>query len=170
MQIHDIRTLEHLTDEEFWDLAFASAFPTVTASSAHTSTASLPPESSRSLIHEAYIRCDALYAFPLVALHEILPMQQHTTPLPGSPDWMLGLVAWRGHILATIDLRAYLSVDATLTQDPVLLIAHHNQDLRAFVASVTPTTSLEDDASTVLNVADLFHDITRCLEKKPTNE
>lgn len=115
MQIPDIYALEHLSDEEFWDLAFTKAF-SASSSPSRTPFAHLSPDTpsmsaeqqEAQLSPETLIVCDDAYAFPLNALYEIISAPQHITFLPDSPPWMMGLIAWRGRVLATIDLRAYL--------------------------------------------------------------
>ena len=138
MQIPDIYTLEHLSDEEFWDIAFTKAFSTP---STRIPFAHLPPgsyamsegqqEAATQLSLEPSLVCDGRYAFPLHALYEIISMPQHITFLPDTPAWMMGLIAWRGRVLATINLHAYLhrttsnlNVNQHIKQD-----VHTNQDV-----------------------------------------
>ena len=165
MQIPDIYTLEHLSDEEFWDLAFTQAFstPSTRTPFAHLSpgTHAMPPEQrevATQLSPEPSLVCDGRYAFPLHALYEIISMPQHFTFLPDTPAWMMGLIAWRGRVLATINLHAYLhnitgnlNVNQHVNQDiPVhqdeninLLIAHHADTILAFATTLSTVSTFE---------------------------
>ncbi len=124
--------LEHLTDEEFWDHAFAKAHATHPTSALATIAAPT----------QEYLACatcqlrNERYILPLAALHEIVPVPQHVTFLPDVPLWMLGIVSWRGETVAAIDLEAYLAKsEAMPLGGRNLLIAHHDELLMAFCVS-----------------------------------
>lgn len=181
MQTHDPYALEHLSDEEFWDLAFAKAFPDAqlrSLASPISPDAQTLPSSQQHLpaAEEMYVVCDDAYAFPLTALYEIINMPQHISFLPDTPSWMSGLMAWRGHVLATIDLYAYLLKESKETKHAVpahersLLIAHHGDTLLAFAAIVEQTVSLSTSTHTILDVTALFEDIEDQLKKIKTHE
>src|SRR5205823_8477882 len=46
---------------------------------------------------------------PLTALYEVVRPPHQLALLPAIPEWMPGIVAWRGETIAVIDLDAYLS-------------------------------------------------------------
>lgn len=53
----------------------------------------------------------ARYGVPMPALDEVLGLPP-VSPVPGTPPWVLGVVNWRGRVLATLDLRPLLGVAA----------------------------------------------------------
>jgi len=50
-----------------------------------------------------YSRCGVGLAVPLTALREVLPGMPTTTPLPFSPNWLLGIFPLRNEILGLVD-------------------------------------------------------------------
>lgn len=91
----DIRHLERMNNEEFWDYARqrARAVPTPT-------------------LHTEYLECklsDGVCLLPLHYLSEALPPPSHLAALPGTPRWMAGLMAWHGETIAVVELDAYIS-------------------------------------------------------------
>lgn len=44
------------------------------------------------------------------------------TPLPGVPGYVAGIVAWRGQVLAVLDLRALLSLNVNRLTEPAAII------------------------------------------------
>src|SRR5438876_7854625 len=99
--------LEQLSDEEFWRYA--------------RKLASTINRARTGVIHHApteHLVCKLSRGYclvPLTALYEVVqpPQGRHKTYpytlLPAVPQWMLGLVAWRGETIAVIDLDAYLT-------------------------------------------------------------
>lgn len=184
MQTPDIYALEHLNDDEFWDLAFARAFP---ASPARPPFAHLSPDMHSTAVgqHEAmlespvHIVCNDACAFPLHALYEIIAVPEHLSFLPDTPSWMMGLIAWRGRILATIDLHMYLHdaireaiPDIHLSENTSLLIAHHDETILAFAATVGQTVNLTASGDTYqhIDIAALFKDVVQHLERSISHE
>jgi chemotaxis signal transduction protein len=113
------RFLEELSDEAFWNYAFevAQAIPS-------------PPTEP-----DTYILCEPgneRYLLPLDLLQEVVSAPHNYTILPDAPAWMLGLAAWRGEVIAVIDLTTYLvsinGVSCTVpsSADGVVLAAHLN--------------------------------------------
>ena len=164
MQIPDIYSLEHLSDEEFWDIAFTKAFSTPSTQipfahlSLDTHTMPTQQETEAHVSPETALVFDGRYSFPLHALYEIISMPQHITFLPDTPAWMMGLTAWRGRILATIDLHTYMHTtmssqdihqhinqDVHVHQDEYfnLLIAHHADTILAFATTVSTISTFE---------------------------
>ena len=92
--------LEQLSDREFWDYAQSLA------NQKHA-----PPASG-----EEALECQTeqgRYLLPLRALREIVAPPHKLTFLPQCPSWMLGITAWRGHIIPVVDLASYFSVHKT---------------------------------------------------------
>lgn len=52
------------------------------------------------------------YAVPAVDVAEVLPVPPRTR-VPGAPEWVAGVVNWRGHVLPVADLRPLLGVPAS---------------------------------------------------------
>jgi len=174
MQTPDIYALEHLSNEEFWDLAFTKAFPASQERPPTYFSSDANSSSQNALVgDEVFVVCDDTYTFPLASLYEIIPIPSTMTFLSGTPHWMMGLIAWRGRILATIDLRAYLipsTQDSPSEQERSLLIAHHDDTLLAFATAVGQTVFRTDIAYTILDAAALFNDIVQHLEKRSIDE
>ena len=104
--------LEQLSDEEFWDYA--------------RQLARQVPAAARP---EEYLTCklsrgDCL--IPLTALYEVVRPPHRPALLPAIPEWMPGVVAWRGETIAVIDLDAYLSgYPADFSNEGMLLVASY---------------------------------------------
>lgn len=130
--------LEELSNEEFWDYAFEAARP---ATASPTSPA---PQREEFLICEIGTQYCML---PLTALLEVLPIPQHFTKLPASPQWMIGMIAWRGETLAVIDLMAYLANDIPPAGiNGQLLIAHIDDlTLGLVVSAMSEITAIDSE-------------------------
>ncbi len=92
--------LEQLSDLEFWDYAQSLA------NQKHT-----PPATG-----EETLECQTehgRYLLPLGALREVVPPPHKLTLLPRCPSWMLGITAWRGHVIPVVDLASYFSTHKT---------------------------------------------------------
>lgn len=134
-----VRSLEQLSDEAFWQYAFNAA----------NSLPHLSPEP------DTYVVCQmssGSWLLPLDALHEIISASQPCTRLPATQRWMLGLMAWRGDIIAVIDLDAYL---CTLQELPysgsthaegLLLITRMDTCLLAFYINAIGETMTINEA------------------------
>jgi chemotaxis signal transduction protein len=127
--------LEHLSDDEFWKLA-AEAAGTVPVAAART---------------DNYLVCGLRQGpcmLSLAHLHEVVSPPYQFTRLPASPRWMLGITAWRGEMIAVIDLEAFLLDKNALPLadrlDGILLIAgDQNVTLGLLVSSVASTITLD---------------------------
>jgi chemotaxis signal transduction protein len=95
------RRLEQLSDDEFWAYARRLAVSAPLAS---------PPEEYLTCVLSRETGWQCL--IPLATLYEIVRPPHRIAPLPAIPAWMKGLVAWRGEIIAVVDLNAYLSGDS----------------------------------------------------------
>jgi chemotaxis signal transduction protein len=92
------RKLEQLSDDEFW--AYARRL-------AASAPLAAPPEEYLTCVLSSGKGKQCL--IPLGTLYEIVLPPHRIAPLPAMPPWMEGVVAWRGEIIAVVDLYAYLS-------------------------------------------------------------
>jgi chemotaxis signal transduction protein len=127
--------LEHLSDDEFWKLAAEAA-------------GAVPVAPARA---DNYLVCGLRQGpcmLSLAHLREVVSPPYQFTRLPASPRWMLGITAWRGEMIAVIDLEAFLLDKNALPLadrlDGILLIAS-DQDiaLGLLVSSVASTITLD---------------------------
>ncbi|GAC1378380.1 MAG: hypothetical protein NVS4B7_06360 [Ktedonobacteraceae bacterium] len=126
--------LEQLSDEEFWNYArqLAHAVPSGTQP-------------------EEYLECTLSQGrclVPLTALYEVVLPPHNFALLPAIPQWMIGIIAWRGETIACIDLNAYLvnapSEHGTLLHEGVLLVVKHAEiPLGLLVSAIGQATSLQ---------------------------
>lgn len=131
--ISQVTSLEQLSDEEFrlYAKQIADAAPSQAS----------PQE---------YLRCGLLQGqclIPLTALFEVLPPPYRYTLLPAMPVWMYGILAWRGEVVAVIDLAAYLLGHAPLIPQntSTLLIAdHEGLPVGLLLPTVEATLALDD--------------------------
>ncbi len=124
--------LEGLSDQGFWRYAteLASAAPTT------------------KLEIGQYLECELEQKrciLPLAVLREVISPPHQITLLPSIPAWMLGITAWRGEIIATVDLDAYLTqCPARLCSDSILLVIQRDGiTLGLFVAAVRSIPALD---------------------------
>ncbi|SRR5579884_1727041 len=87
--------LEQLSNDDFWRLAvdIAQVAPMAQVAS------------------DDYLECVLAHGrclLPLVVLREIVSPPYYFSRFPATPVWMVGIGAWRGEIIAVIDLDAYL--------------------------------------------------------------
>lgn len=138
---NQIGFLEKLTDQQFWDYAQSLA----TQKSAPLVTGAEALECQTEQGH---------YLLPIRVLREVVAIPYKVTLLPLSPSWMLGLTAWRGHVIPVVDLASYLIPHPTHKPDatqpiyppsnPILLILDEaNVLLGLQVASVGSIITLE---------------------------
>ena len=70
-----------------------------------------PPPEERVVQLCAFVVGEEEYALDIMRVDEILPPQR-TTPFPGAPAWVTGVLQIRGTVLPVIDVRARLSAKA----------------------------------------------------------
>jgi chemotaxis signal transduction protein len=118
-------------------------------------------------------------AVPLVDVVEILPVGR-VTPLPGTTAPVVGVVAWRGRVLAAHSLGSPASSGATAAQPvivvgdartPIALVVDAIDDIRQIAAAAVPdgteqpatdlpTLGITSDAIAVLDVPALRRRVT----------
>ena len=134
----DARLLEQMTDEEFWQRARMEA--------ARAATVHSPPESVA--LHQ-YLECELQRGkcfAPLHAVEAVIPASSPLARLPFAPRWLHGVQAWRGEIVAVVDLEQYLSGLDTPASGGMLLIARHPEcAIGLHVPAVGLTTSIEPE-------------------------
>ena len=131
-----IDRLEQLNNEEFWDYARQLAH-------------GVPPAVHPNEYLECVLR-QGRCLIPLTVLYEVVLAPHTLTLLPALPLWMLGVVAWRGEAVASIDLEAYLSnVPATfspqqgiLREGLLLIVRHADVPLGLLVPTIGQTAPL----------------------------
>ena len=134
-----VRSLEKLSDEDFWKYAREAAHP----------VSPVPPTARTCAL--CRLSCGS-WLVPLDALREVIPFSQPCTPLPLMPYWMLGLVAWRGKVIAAIDLDAYLCALQAIAYTPpaysggMLLVARYEDHALAFYVTALDETQPIDTA------------------------
>jgi chemotaxis signal transduction protein len=132
----DAQFLEQLTDEEFWQRARMEA--------AQAATLLSPSESAA--LHQ-YLECEVQRGtcfVPLRAIEAVIPAPSPLARLPFAPPWMQGVQAWRGEIVAVVDLDHYLSGLETSASRGMLLIARHPEcTIGLHISGVGLTTPIE---------------------------
>src|SRR5438132_11363295 len=111
LDITQLQNHEQLRDAEFWDYARALARQV--------------PAAAQS---EDYLECalgTGTCLIPLTMLNEVVLPPHRLTLLPATPEWMPGIVAWRGEAIAVIDLTAYLSGHTVDLSNAILPIVNH---------------------------------------------
>ncbi len=136
-----IPLLEQMNDQEFWDYAQSLA-----------TQQNAPPTSS-----EDALECQTeqgRYLLPLRALREVVSPPHKLTLLPLCPPWMLGITAWRGHVIPVVDLASYFithktdELDTTRHTHPssnsmLLILDDTNSLLGILIAGVGSIITLE---------------------------
>ncbi len=133
------KPLEQLSDDEFWEHArkLASIVP----------VAVFPEE-----YLECHLRAGRTSFIALAALFEVVPPPYRISLLPAAPSWMPGLIAWRGEVIAVVDLDAYLfgAVPAepplaTIGEGTLLIGDFGGQPVGLLVDAIGSITAIEPD-------------------------
>ena len=131
--------LEQLSDEEFWEYAQKLAYA--------APPGAYPHEYLECILHQG--RC----LIPLTALYQVASPPHILTQLPALPSWALGVTAWRGEVIACIDLAAYLSNNPTslspqqgiLREGILLIVQHTDLPLALLIPAIGKTVPLSDE-------------------------
>ncbi|MEO6893243.1 MAG: chemotaxis protein CheW [Ktedonobacteraceae bacterium] len=133
------RPLEQLSDEEFWEHArkLASIVP----------VAIFPEE-----YLECHLRAGHTSFIALAALFEVVPPPYRISLLPDALPWMPGLIAWRGEVIAVVDLDAYLfgaapaePPRATTSEGTLLIADFGGQPVGLLVDAIGSITAIKPD-------------------------
>ena len=132
-----LHNLEQLSDDEFWDYARTLAHQAPVAAQT-----------------EEYLECtlsNGSCLIPLTALNEVVLPPHRLALLPTTPEWMPGVVAWRGEVIAVMDLSMYLSGHTLDLSNGIMLVAYHaGPAIGLLVPSIGQTTPIQHDAQLVL--------------------
>jgi chemotaxis signal transduction protein len=132
-----LHNLEQLSDDEFWNYARTLAHQAPVAAQT-----------------EEYLECTLINGsclIPLTALNEVVLPPHRLALLPTTPEWMPGVVAWRGEVIAVIDLSMYLSGHTLDLSNGILLVAHHaGLAIGLLVPSIGQTTPIQHDVQLAL--------------------
>jgi chemotaxis signal transduction protein len=132
-----LHNLEQLSDDEFWDYARTLAHQAPVAAQT-----------------EEYLECtlsNGSCLIPLTALNEVVLPPHRLALLPTTPEWMPGVVAWRGEVIAVMDLSMYLSGHTLDLSNGILLVAHHTGPaIGLLVPSIGQTTPIQHDGQLAL--------------------
>jgi chemotaxis signal transduction protein len=118
LPLHGLSThdLERMSNQEFWNYA-------------HERAGIVPQRSSQERDYQnQHLECELSRGncfVPLKAIIEVVPPPHRFAQLPVTPGWMRGLVAWRGDVIAVIDLDMYLYGASASPPDGMLLVANH---------------------------------------------
>ena len=146
----DAQLLEQMTDEEFWQRARMIA----------TQAATVLSPSEGAAWHQ-YLECElqrgTCFA-PLHVIEAVIPASSSLARLPFAPPWLQGVQAWRGEIVAVVDLDHYLSGIDTPASGGMLLIARHPECVIGLrVPEVGLTTSIElEQLTTAIDPSPLY--------------
>lgn len=132
----DAHSLEQMTDEEFWQQARVEA--------AKASTLLSPSENAAS--HQ-YLVCELQRGtcfVSLSAIEAVIPASSPLARLPFAPRWLPGVLAWRGEVVAVVNLDDYLSdIDISFTGGMLLIARHPECAIGLRVPGVGLTTIIE---------------------------
>jgi purine-binding chemotaxis protein CheW len=70
------------------------------------------------------------YAIEITSINEVIPLKEFT-PLPGTPDFVVGIINVRGKIIAVIDIKKFFDLPGKgITDlDKVIILSHSDIEL-----------------------------------------
>ena len=129
--------LGNMSEEEFWEFAREQAGGDLVSPS--------PQNAQTGQYLECVLR-QGTCLLPLAAFEEVLLSPTRYTLLPAMPRWMPGLTAWRGEVMAVINLEAYLSGIDLPSTGGLLLCTHHAElALGLFLPAIGPSIALDGE-------------------------
>lgn len=130
--------LGNMSEEEFWAFAREQAGGDLVSPS--------PQNAQTGQYLECVLRQGTCLLL-LAAIEEVLPSPARYTLLPAMPRWMPGLTAWRGEVMAVINLEAYLSGIDLPSTGGLLLCTHHAElALGLFLPAIGPSIALDSES------------------------
>lgn len=131
--------LGNMSEEEFWAFAREQAGGDLVSPS--------PQNAQTGQYLECVLRQGTCLLL-LAAIEEVLPSPARYTLLPAMPRWMPGLTAWRGEVMAVINLEAYLSGIDLPSTGGLLLCTHHAElALGLFLPAIGPSIALDGESN-----------------------
>jgi purine-binding chemotaxis protein CheW len=91
------------------------------------------------------------FAVALSEVDEVLPVPE-VTRLPGAPLWLMGVVNWRGRVLAALDLRPLLSAERIPLASSARLVVVSDGAVKAGLLAEAVPGLLGDPAEQTLPV------------------
>lgn len=87
------------------------------------------------------------YAVDIDAVREVCPLKS-LTPLPGVPDFVMGIVNLRGHVVSVLDLKRFFGLpEAGLTDmNKIVLLADENMEFGLLADAVTGVLMVDSEA------------------------
>ena len=70
----------------------------------------------------------ARYAVDMAAVAEVVPIPV-ITRLPGVPNWLAGVVNWRGRVLPVVDLRPLAGAEQAPTSARLVVLSHEDHEV-----------------------------------------
>jgi len=70
---------------------------------------------------------------------------QKTTPFPGVPKYINGIINLRGAVMPLMDIRKRLGVKAFPKKERVIIVSIHNEKIGLLVDSVNEITNIDDN-------------------------
>lgn len=130
--------LEQLSDQDFWKHAAEVASALSTPAPQLEEYLECDCKTQK---HRQTLRC----MLSLSGLREIVSLPHRFAGLPDSPAWMLGVAAWRGEVIAVVDLAAYLTNGSAQSHAIGTMLVANKDDLTIglFVATVGSTATFE---------------------------
>lgn len=96
-----------------------------------------------------YLVCkisDELYGFETRYMKEVFQISS-ITPLPSTPEWLLGIINARGEIISVVDLRYFfdLKIENTDTLNRVLILHSENMTFGILIDGIHAVMNIADD-------------------------
>lgn len=87
------------------------------------------------------------YAVDIDAVREVCPLKS-LTPLPGVPDFVMGIVNLRGHVVSVLDLKRFFGLPETGLTDmnKIVLLADENMEFGLLADAVTGVLMVDSEA------------------------
>ncbi|HET8700135.1 MAG TPA: chemotaxis protein CheW [Nitrococcus sp.] len=87
---------------------------------------------------------DEIYGIDVMQVQEVLSMPD-ITPVPGAPDWIMGIINLRGHVVTVIDTRLRLGIRSrALNASSQVIVLEAGQVVGIAVDSVAEVAAIGD--------------------------
>jgi chemotaxis signal transduction protein len=88
------------------------------------------------------------FAVDVADAREVVTLET-TTPVPGAPDSVLGVMNLRGHVLPVVEVRPLLGLAARVAADRALVLADGDRRAAVVIEAVIGLTTLEGVRPTI---------------------